>query len=352
MKKYIHIGYPKNFSTSLQRSFFAVHPEIFHLGIGCHESNIKYITPEISSIIEMYIRYSNNSIFYDELPKIKTTFDAFFEEARLAPSKKAIGISAEILSIGFASQDVDTFEKANRLKEIFGKETEIIIILRNQMTLIKSFYSELVRLGYPYNYERYIEFMYKFHVSTFASDLRYDKTIQHYEKLFGKDNINVIISEEVKDSNSKKIIIKDGKNTLINELCNILNISYLHSDFGHLNQALTNQELAIKKELNNEIAHDFSNITYDFIESHRLNDYFEHDLQMDHYKEPFEDVKTKRKLIKEAQEKAKLEKYQGYEINFSCDPKIEKKLYSFYARSNRILEKIIDKDLSKFKYPI
>ena len=249
MKKYIHIGYPKNFSTSLQRSFFAVHPEIFHLGIGCHESNIKYITPEISSIIEMYIRYSNNSIFYDELTRIKATFNDFFEQARLDPQKKAIGISAEILSIGFASQDVDTFEKANRLKEIFGKETEIIIILRNQMTLIKSFYSELVRLGYPYSYERYIEFMYKFHVSTFISDLRYDKTIQHYEKLFGKDNINVILSEEVKDTNSKKIIIKDGKNTLINELCNILNISYLPSDFGHLNQALTNQELAIKREL-------------------------------------------------------------------------------------------------------
>ena len=351
MKKYIHIGYPKNFSTSLQRSFFAIHPEVLHLGIGCHKSNVKYITPEVSSIIEMYIRYSNNSIFQDHAERIQSTFNHFFEKAKRLPEINAVGISAEILSIGFSSQDVDTFEKANRLHKIFGSDTEIIIIIRNQMALLKSFYSELVRLGYPYSYARYNEFMYKFHVSTFTSDLRYDRTIKHYMSLFGEENVKIIVSEEVKDTATKKIIVKDGKNALIDNICNILDIEYLSTDFGHLNQALTTQELAIKRELNKTERHDISNITYDFIESHRLNDYFENDLKMEHYKEPFEDVKTKRKLIKKAQENALVEEFSDFKIDFTCDPEIEQRFYDFFAESNGVLEKIIGKDLSQFKYP-
>ena len=57
--KYIHIGLPKNLSTTLQRDYFNVHPEIHHLGVGVG-SNIDYVNSKISSACENHFQYSKN----------------------------------------------------------------------------------------------------------------------------------------------------------------------------------------------------------------------------------------------------------------------------------------------------
>lgn len=349
--KYLHIGYPKNFSTSLQRNFFATHPEVFHLGIGCHNSNIKYVSPEVSSWVEMYIRYSKRSIYSDNAENIKSSFLKYF---KLAEEKKykAVGISAEILSLGYSPNDVDVYEKANRLFKIFGPNTQVIIIIRNQFDLLKSFYSECVRNGYPYSFQIFFDFQYKYHFSTFSSDFCYDKTINYYSNLFGKKNIKVLVFEEMINNLNRKLLKEnDGSIKLLSDLCKILRLNYMDLDFKNLNNSLTEAQIVEKVKLNKLFPHDISNITYDFIESHRLNDFFEYNLKIDHYQKPlFKDVLTKRKLIKISTERATKNKNQ--KIDFSMDKTIYKRFFEMYSKSNSKLQEIISKDLSKYNYPL
>ena len=347
--KYIHIGFPKNFSTSLQRGFFSEHPQIMHLGIGCQNNNTKYYNEKLTAFMEMYVRYSKNFIYEDNEVKIKEEFNKLFQIAENDKNIKAVGISAEILSISFSPQDVDVVEKANRMKGIFGEGTKIIIFIRNQMDLLQSFYRECVRVGYPYSYKTFLDYQYKYHAKAFSSDFLYDKSIKLYSQLFGKENVIVIPYESVKDLSNGQLIKENKKLKILNTMCEFLNIDYVDLKFEYHNASISDSETVYKQELNQKYPHDISNITYDFIESHRLNDYFENELKISHFKPDFHDVKIKRKSLTEALEMTN--NMGKRSIDYSCDEIIRNRLYMMYAESNRKLMQMTSLDLTKYNYP-
>lgn len=346
--KYIHLGYPKNFSTSLQRLFFDKHPEIMHLGIGCHNDNTKYLNKKISAAVEMHLRYSKEFIFKSKAKEIKAEFQKQFELAK-NNGFKAVGLSAEILSIGFTPQDIDVVVKANRLLDIFGEDTKIIFILRNQVDLMKSFYKECIRLGYPYSFEEFIDFHFKYHCKSFSSDLFYFDTINYYQKLFSKKNILVLFYEELIDNKTRQIKKVDGKNILVKNLSDFLALEQDTLSFGHLNNAMTDSELYYKRELNKKYQHDISNILYDFMESHRLNAYFSEELKTAPYKPDYKDVKTKRISIEQAKKLSILKK-RTLKINEKTDSFL--RLNKMFAESNKKLNTLLSVDIKELGYPI
>ena len=66
MQKFIHIGYPKCFSTTLQREFFSIHPEIHYGGIGTGGSNIDFINDEMNLLVESGLIYFRNILYQKE----------------------------------------------------------------------------------------------------------------------------------------------------------------------------------------------------------------------------------------------------------------------------------------------
>lgn len=351
MKKYIHIGYPKNLSTTLQRDFFSKHFEILHLGVGCNEHNLGYINDEIRIAIEMHLRYSKNSIYVDKQKEIKKFFELQFKQAQ-EKKYKAVGISCEHFSFNFTPDNIDITQKAQRLYDIFGDETKIIIITRNQPDLIKSLYSECIRIGYPYGYYKFIEYCYFYKERNFISDFQYDKVFNTYAELFGEKNIMVVPLEEVIDESSREILQSDSKYIILQKICSFINLNYdSNIQLGHFNKKLDESVAVIKRDLNSNYPHDLGNIIYSGAETNRLWKYYEKELNIEMPYEAQNDVLQKQKLIKMAENES-LTRNLDLKIDYNCDPELEKRLYDFFSASNKKFQKLINKNLASMRYPL
>ena len=350
MIKYIHIGFPKNFSTSLQRDYFSKHPNIYHLGVGCKDNNLGYVDGNISIALELYLRFAKDSVYQNQKNQIKEHFKYHFQQAKEKKDIKAVGISNEHMSFNFTPDGIDTSQKAYRLAEIFGKNTIIIMIIRNQMDLVRSLYRECLRIGYPYDYFRYIEYLYKFHERNFASDFFFDVTFDLYGKLFGKKNIYLLVMENFRKS-GKLVKTEDGMIKLTCELNKCLGIEHVDIPFGHYNEALTDAELFYKYRLNSKNRHDLGNSIYSSAEVHRIRQYYLDYLKISPPQED-DDWRIKWNNIEKAKKQACTIKGEKPILDYACDSKIEERLYLLYAQSNMRLSKMTGINLYELGYPM
>ena len=179
-------------STSLQRDFFARHPEIYFLGCGDSQSSHGWISDEMASLGEVGLRYAKNFEFDERVAAkyLQGHFDQFEDDK----SKKLLCFSSESMSFTMHF-DIDVTEKAKRLKKLFGGDCKVLLIIRNQLDLFRSYYFECVRSGYPGQFDEFLEFNY-FHIfRSILSDLYYDSLYDLYCKLFAKENVLVVPME-------------------------------------------------------------------------------------------------------------------------------------------------------------
>ena len=326
MKKYIHLGFPKNFSTSLQRSYFPLHPDLMHLGIGSIESNLGYIDSGIEKSMELYLRTCKHFKYFENEKKIKERFEKYFE---LAWNKEKIpGISAEHLSFSFTYDSISTFEKAHRLKNIFQNGTTIIILVRSQLELIESLFKESVRNGFGGSFQYYTELLFKYQDRNYFYDLAYSKIISLYKGLFGSENVHVRFFEDYRQNG---ILVEQSEMfpQLIHDLNSLLGVSQINT-FSHYNQALKSNSLNSMIELNKVKKHNLGNHLLESAENHRIVKYLKEDLGFEYTESEFySDVLIKRENIARSSDKS----YKG-ELNMSWDPIIKNKIMKFYHEDN------------------
>ncbi len=341
MTKYIHIGFPKNFSTSLQRDYFSKHPEIDHLGIGLG-SNLGYFDSTVEKTFEVYLK-SCKSYKYTEIESyLVNHFNSLFEQKK---SSKAIGVSAEHLSFNFTYDGLGGKEKAERLYSIFGKDTKIIMIIRNQFDLIKSLYRECVRVGFAYDFSDFIKYLYKYQDRNFVYDFRYDYVFDNYAKLFGSENIGMFFFEDYRDE-SGEITIQNKQVKLFVELNSFLDINTYEMEFGHYNEAIPSDKILAKSQLNKIQYHDLGNHMYEIAEKHRIVKYLEEDLNyFENEEDTYSDVIIKRDLI---------DKAVSSEVSSAIDYDAEEKWVSyfkrFYEEGNKRLETLIEKSVPRIYF--
>ena len=328
--KYIHIGYPKNFSTSLQRDYFAKHPELYHLGIGI-DSNLGYRDSLIEKTLEVYLKSCKEFKYNEVKEAIKKHFTNLFN--KLDSRYKATGISAEHLSFAFTHDGLSATEKAKRLFEIFGKETKIIMVVRNQMDLLKSLYKESVRVGFAGDFETYINTLYKYQDRNFLYDFRYDLVYSLYADFFGENNIKVLFFEDYKKPGKEALNTHNTKQ-LFEALNTFLGLRQVDMEFKHYNIALPDNKILIKAKLNKQNPHDLSNPLTEIAEKHRIKTYLEEDLEyFETETETYADVATKRRLIDQA-----LTSTEEQELTFKVNTAVYKKIQHFYAQGNTTLQ--------------
>lgn len=333
MKIGIHIGFPKCFSTSIQRSLFIKHPQIYYLGAGHNNNNIDYISKRIENLFEYHLRYSKRIHFQKKLKELKKLVKKY-ESIAKKKGKKILVISNEILCIKLTPHDIDPYEKARRLKLLFGSKSKIIIIIKNQKHQIISMYKEAVKLGYPNKFNAYVDFLIKTRFNFYLGDFFYDNTYEIYSEFFSKGNIKIIQFEDF--LNDKNLILNQNLSNEIFKFLKLINKTKIK--IGFYNKSIEEKVLEKKRKLNKKYRHDISNISFDFIEGHRIKNYFSSELKMDHvYKNPFRDVKLKRHLIKIAKKQIKKD---SKKINLNFSKANTKKLSKIFKSSNKKLEKI------------
>jgi hypothetical protein len=154
LKIFIHIGLPKCGSTSLQR-FFAGRKEIFFAGKG-HKRT--YVRPELSRVIRVNVA-GLPDILFDPDPCAEIVRQSL-DEARDGGFDSYI-LSDEILSgLGFAyalRQRPEVSQITGRLVQLFGEDITFVVVIRNQLDLLRSYWNTLVLNGYPLSFSTFID---------------------------------------------------------------------------------------------------------------------------------------------------------------------------------------------------
>lgn len=229
---YIHIGYPKCFSTTLQRSYFEKHPAIHFGGVGIGD-NISYDGPDIELTFESLLKYANEFFWDKYKKKVKKSIHDFIRRA----GKKKVVFSSEHLSMNFSLQGIDNKLKYERIKYLFDDfEIRLLIIKRDPIRLIKSLYGEYVKMGYSEEYKYFLKWIITFQDRNFLVDLNYQKKGEQLKQIFGKDNITWLTFEEI-----KKIGVEKSLNQ---ELSNWLGIDYQFIPIENNNPSLTDKEIS------------------------------------------------------------------------------------------------------------
>lgn len=196
-KIFIHIGYPKCLSTTIQRSYFEKHPAINYCGVGIND-NISYVNPDIEFIFEVLLKYSR-----------KDFFEMHFNHARkelqsVLDTQRPNVFSSEHLVMNFTLQGLDPQEKLLRMQQLFkGHDVEIIVIHREREQLIRSLYGEMVRMGYYGTYDEFLLWIEKFKDRNFYYDLDLGVVEERTKKIFSK--VHILSFEELVPNASTKI---------------------------------------------------------------------------------------------------------------------------------------------------
>jgi len=176
----IHIGYPKTGTTWFQQKFY---PTI---------ENVRFISRE--ELIE-------NLINIDVFSFNPSTARGIFEQ--LSDGKVMI-ICEELLvgglDIGFGIGEFIK-EVANRIKKTFP-EGEIVIFIRNQEQMILSAYSQYIKAGGTFSLSSYVNSQTRFkaffknHHLFNLKFFEYDRIIELYVSLFGRDKVHIFLYED------------------------------------------------------------------------------------------------------------------------------------------------------------
>lgn len=189
----IHVGYPKAASTTLQCNLFFEHSEINYLSVNGStnkenfqlDENLRKFEKDLVQLNGIEYHCSNTRNFFNDVIK-----------KYMSSEKRNLFSSEGLLNQKF----VDNYLKAYRLKEILPN-AKILIVLRNQVDLLRSIYD--MRVGYGDRYiafDKWLEMDLKHFNANFSGGLKFYETVAFYQELFGKHNVEVLLFEELLES--------------------------------------------------------------------------------------------------------------------------------------------------------
>ncbi|GEM_PF-2357037 len=192
MKAVFHVGFPKSGSTFLQWQCFCHLEEYAYMGIHAAKDN--------KPLYDLLDRFHTNIFKTDGL-----NFD--YEQAckdldtiRNLSNQKPSLFSYEY-GIGVLFGYPDAITKARRLHEVFGDNIKIIIIVREQKSILVSHYRDHpfephdIHRGKPVSFEKWYNLTNNLRYFRATDLVHYTKLINEYDKLFGKENVLVLPME-------------------------------------------------------------------------------------------------------------------------------------------------------------
>lgn len=239
MNIYIHIGYPKTGTTTLQNELFARHDDIFYLNEHIDRSFFQ----ELFYARENHIKRSKG-FFREELRKIRipegksvvfstesfTSYGMFFVH-NPAPMVQSIDPNTIARKLAIIFKEAGVFDNVY----IFGS-------IRKQDDLIKSNYAQMYnRYFKPYkqtkNFRVFLEYALANKNNFILDTLQYNSVFEEYESLFGASHVKVFVYEKMKFEEElfykelASFLQIDLQKTL--ELCKSKNLNRKSSESGY-----------------------------------------------------------------------------------------------------------------------
>lgn len=188
-----HIGFPKAGSTTLQNQIF---PNL----LGCHFTDAHLNKQH--KIKELYVEVFKKDGMHFNLKRAQTLASDISESV----SEDTIIFSEESgLDVIYGYPDVVT--KADRLFQIFGGDLKVVIVVREQLAILKSIYRDHpfdpnnFLKGKPVGFAKWIRGIEKRRYFRHTDLLYYHRLIAHYDDLFGAKNV-LILPLELMSKNS------------------------------------------------------------------------------------------------------------------------------------------------------
>jgi len=168
MSVFVHIGYPKSASTALQDNFFSQHPNLHYLG---KVRDAHFVTPDLTDAILGDLRLASEIVY--DASKVRAALAPHLAEAQ------DLGKPAVISDESIIENDtVDLSLKLRRLKDVFGSDLVIVVIIREQFSLIRSMYKEDLKKGNPSGFREYLDALLLKNRNSLLTKLRYDKVLE------------------------------------------------------------------------------------------------------------------------------------------------------------------------------
>ena len=221
MKKnlYIHIGYHKTATTTLQKHFFPFLKDVTYLG--------KYFSGSEKFIFEISILQfdkGSKEIHNDELFKLIKDSSGIISEERIIDDLSNIIKYEDLLPSGLVSKT-----KVNDFYQFFDKKlftVKVILTIRRQDQIIESYYAQVYRrrLSKISKLDTFKKF-----INDFLNENDFGKrdyyfylnTILTFQEVFGKDNVLVLPYE----------LFCEDKKKFLNKLAFFMNTEFSHIEF-------------------------------------------------------------------------------------------------------------------------
>ena len=200
MDLYIHIGYPKTGTTTLQEELFAKHDDIF------------YLNQYISSDLFRDVFYARENYVKRQIYNYKNVF----RNIDILEGKTVVLSSESFTSYGMFFQHhpqpmmftVDPNTMARKLSLIF-KETKIfdnIYVfgsIRRQDDMIKSMYAQVYNRFFKKHkqtkdFRSFLQYAIENDDNFILDTLQYNYVFDEYERLFGESFVKVLVYEQMK----------------------------------------------------------------------------------------------------------------------------------------------------------
>lgn len=261
MKKVIHIGLPKCASTSLQIDFFAKHPEIYFLGAGCNNNALGFADSAVRDFVEIELRFSKKAFYKPE--KYHRSFQEHFLSAEKNKKIKTVLLSSESFSFNYLGE-IDTYTKAQRLSEMFGQDTVILMVVRNQKELLRALYKEHIRQGYAGDFKDFMDYTIYHRYKNWFYDFDFLKILETYSAFFKRENIMVLCYEELKSDSA----------SFLRKIASALSVSEHIKNLAEINVGFSDNQLSIQRELNKRCRAGVSNNAFRPSHLNRFQDFF------------------------------------------------------------------------------
>jgi hypothetical protein len=322
-------------STTLQRDFFDKHPQVMFLGWGVADMPHGWIDDETAALCEVGIRYEN-SLLYDAAAaqQIFARHVARFESD---PGKRLLCLSSESFSFTMHF-DVDPTIKAERLKRLMGDGCKVLIVIRNQLDLIASYYFECVRGGYAGHFGDFLDFHYHYLFHSILPDLRYDRTYRLYAGLFGANNIKVVPMES----------LVARTRTELKGLCDYAGIDDIELTLLRRNESSDKAYLQAVRLLNEKFTNNHGNGYFGWVDPEKLEAYWRVSRNLPQPAQASRNHSHRMMIYRTA--RAVVSDFVDH-LDASYAPYWRQVLEDFYSESNSAMADLTGIDLMSLGYP-
>jgi hypothetical protein len=199
---FLHPGYPKTATTSLQNGVFDQHPRIDYIGR-------KYNSDARDTSLHTLIWRAGNesdACFRKNLPHYRGVVSRMLESAQKDTCVLSDEDALAYYPLG-TFLPVDVRKRAERLYLITTDaakhyDIKIIVTIRNQLEIITSWFTQIYHLIARKTSIRTLDALIRAEIErkdpTLLSSFRYDDVIATYTHLFGTNNITILVYEELK----------------------------------------------------------------------------------------------------------------------------------------------------------